>query len=64
MSSPLDGDSSHSIDFKQPDSFSLKEILQADPSKSLSRRRVQKLGVGETVNSTMLVNENTVAIGA
>ena len=55
---------SRSIDFKRPDSFSLKEILQADPSEPFSRRRMQKLGVWGTMNSIMLVNKNTIAAGA
>ena len=60
----LAGDPSRSIDFRRPDNFSLKEILQADPSEPLSRRWMQELGVWGTVNLIMLVNKNTVAVGA
>ena len=60
----LGSDPSCSIVFRQPDSFSLKEILLADPSDPLLRRRIQKLGVWGTMNSIMLVNENTIAAGA
>ena len=64
LSPSLDGGLSRSIDFKQHDSFSFKEILQADPSKPLSRRGMQELGARGTMNLIMLVNKNTVAAGA
>ena len=64
MSPSLDGDLSRSINFKQPNSFSLKEILKADPSKPLSRRGMQELEVRGTVNLIMLVNKNTIAARA
>ena len=57
----LDGDPSCLIIFRQPDSFSLKEILQEDPSKPFSRRRMLKLGIWGTMNSIMLVNKNIIA---
>ena len=64
LSPSLDGGLSRSIDFKQPESFALKEILQVDPSEPLSRRGLQELGVRGTVNLIMLVNKNTIAARA
>ena len=60
----LGGDPSRLIDFRRPDSFSAKEILQEDPSLPFSRRRELKLAMRGTMNSIMLVNENTIATGA